>query len=503
MKQAGTAAPPGGRHNPWVGPRGFGRDDKLPNREREARELTDRIVADRVVLLHSPSGAGKTSLVEAAVVKELAEEGFVPTPRLRVNQPPREGADYNPYVHSLVTYLLSVPNGQEPPTQMNLREAVQQWRANQSASGKTDDDLLTVLIIDQLEEILVIDPTDRDAKERFFRELGELLRTEPVWAVLSIREDYMGGLDRYVRFLPGLLRSRYRLDFLDRSDAKLAMTVPAKEQQVDFAERAADALVDRLTVVQIQRPGREPETVRAPYVEPFQLQVVCRQMWKKIGAQRGDDFLTIGVDEVRDYADIDQALTLYVGDTVASVVEKTRADEHKIRDWVESDLITKQNLRSQTLSRPDTANAAEAVVLLEQGYLIRADLRGQSTWYELTHDRLIRAVQASNEMWRWENLEPWQIAAHEWNVRDRHPAFLLSADALPSSLTRGGLTDVEKAFLKASEANKRESSVLTRISAMLGFFALAAALKALGFFVLVAVLEAIVIIVLLIVLLVR
>jgi len=237
MKQAGTTAPPGGRHNPWVGPRGFGRDDKLPNREREARELTDRIVADRVVLLHSPSGAGKTSLVEAAVVKELAEEGFVPTPRLRVNQPPREGADYNPYVHSLVTYLLSEPNGPEPPMQMNLREAVQQWRANQSASGKTNDDLLTVLIIDQLEEILVIDPTDRDAKERFFRELGALLRTEPVWAVLSIREDYMGGLDRYVRFLPGLLRSRYRLDFLDRSDAKLAMTVPAKEQQVDFDER--------------------------------------------------------------------------------------------------------------------------------------------------------------------------------------------------------------------------------------------------------------------------
>ncbi len=213
--------------------------------------------------------------------------------------------------------------------------------------------------------------------------------------------------------------------------------------------------------------------------------------------------MTIGVDEVRDYADIDQALTLYVGDTVASVVEKTRADEHKIRDWFESDLITKQNLRSQTLSRPDTANAAKAVVLLEQGYLIRADLRGQSTWYELTHDRLIRAVQASNEVWRRENLEPWQNAAHEWNARDRHPAFLLSADALPSSLTRGGLTDVEKAFLKASEANKRESSVLTRISAMLGFFALAAALKALGFFVLVAVLEAIVIIVLLIVLLVR
>ena len=55
----------------------------------------------------------------------------------------------------------------------------------------------------------------------------------------------------------------------------------------------------------------------------------------------------------------------------------------------------------------------------------------------------------------------------------------------------GSLTDAEKAFLKASEAKKRESSVLARIRSMLGFFALAAAF------------EAIVIIMLLIVLIVR
>jgi hypothetical protein len=461
-----------------VGPREFGRDDKLPNRGRQARALTDRIVADRVVLLHSPSGAGKTSLIEAAVVKQLTEEGFVPTPRLRVNQPPRKGADYNPYIHSLVTYLLSEPNRLEPPTEMSLKEAIQRWRAAQSALSKTDDDPLTVLIIDQLEEVLVVDPTDWGAKERFFRELGALLQTEPIWALLSMREDYMGGLDRYLRFLPGFLRSRYRLDFLDRFDAKLAMTVPAKEQHVDFDERAADALVDKLRVVEIQRPGREPETVKAPYVEPFHLQVVCRQMWKKIRAHSGDDFLTIGVDDIRDYADIDQALTSYVGDTVASVVKKTRADEHKIRDWLEYELITKQNLRGQTLSPPHTANADKAVGLLDEGYLIRTDLRGQSTWYELTHDRLIRAVQTSNEMWRWDNLEQWQIAAHEWNARDRHPAFLLPADALPSSLTRDRLTDVEKAFLKASEAQKRDSSVIARMRGMMSFLVLVAGLEA-------------------------
>jgi hypothetical protein len=357
MNQNNSSPPAGGRHNPYQGPREFGRNDKLPNREREARELTDRVVAERVVLLHSPSGAGKTSLVEAAVVKELADEGFVPTPRLRVNLPPRDGADYNPYVHSLVTYLLSEPNGPEPSTDMSLREAIERWRESQFPFGHTDHDPPTVLIIDQLEEILVIDPTDWDAKEQFFREVGSLLRKEPIWALLSMREDYMGGLDRYTRFLPGLLRSRYRLDYLNHDEAKLAMTLPAKEQHVEFDPKAADALVDKLTLVQIQRPGRSPETVTAPYVEPFHLQVVCRQMWKKIRADRGNDFLTIEVEDVRKAADIDRALTVYFGDTVASVVQRTKADERKIRDWFESDLITEQNLRGQTLSGPDTANA--------------------------------------------------------------------------------------------------------------------------------------------------
>jgi hypothetical protein len=474
MKPASTEAPPGGRRNPYRGPREFRRDDQLPNRQREARELTDRVIAERVVLLHSPSGAGKTSLIEAAVVDVLGEEGFVATPRLRVNQPVGTSGTANPYIHSLATYLLATPNSPEPPGDMTLREAVAQWRAREQA----DDNLLTVLIIDQLEEILIIDPTDWGAKERFFRELGTLLRTEPVWALLSMREDYMGGLDRYLRFLPGLLRSRYRLDFLNRDDAKLAMTIPARDQHVDFREEAAEALLDRLTVVKVQKPGEAPQTTRAPYVEPFQLQVVCRQLWKKIRKLRGNDFLKIEVDDVEQYADIDQALTQYFGDTLASVVARTGADEHKIRDWFESDLITKDNLRGQTLRGPEASNADTVLALLEEGYLIRGNVRGSSTWYELAHDRLITAVHSSNEMWRWNKLDPWQIAAYEWNTRDRHPSFLVRVEELPNVLLRSKLTDLEKDFIRAAENQARQTGLLAQTRSMMGVLGLVVALEA-------------------------
>lgn len=474
MSRLRNQAPSGGRHNPWVGPREFRRGDKLPNRAREARAVTDRLVAERVVLLHSPSGAGKTSLAEAGVVKELTAEGFLPTPRLRVNQPPRKGLDENPYIHSLITYLFADGSYPEPEPRMDLQDAVRKWRAVREG----DENAPTVLIIDQLEEILIMDPTDWDAKEQFFRELGTFLRQQPVWALLSIREDYMGGLDRYTRFLPGLLHARYRLDYLNRDDAKLAMIVPAQAQNVAFDEKAAEALVEQLRIVEIQRPGREPETVRAPYIEPFHLQVVCRQMWRKIRTHRGNDFITITPDDIRKYADVTMALTQYVGDTLTTVVTKTRADERRIRDWLQFELITKQNLRGQTLSGPAVADPAKVIRQLEDGYLIRGDFRVQSTWYELSHDRLIRAVQNSNDTWRWDNLEPWQIAAYEWAARDRHSAYLLPVAALPKSLIPNGLTEVEKDFIKAAEGTGGEGKPYVRTRLLLRALILVAVIQA-------------------------
>ena len=40
------------RKNPYVGPRAFKADEPLYGRERECRELTDLLIAERIVLLH-------------------------------------------------------------------------------------------------------------------------------------------------------------------------------------------------------------------------------------------------------------------------------------------------------------------------------------------------------------------------------------------------------------------------------------------------------------------
>ena len=65
------------RPNPYVGPRAFRTGEALYGRARELNELMNLLIAERIVLLHSPSGAGKSSLIQAGLIPLLEERGFL------------------------------------------------------------------------------------------------------------------------------------------------------------------------------------------------------------------------------------------------------------------------------------------------------------------------------------------------------------------------------------------------------------------------------------------
>ena len=54
--------------NPYVGPRPFETGGAAVRARPRARELLDLFIAERIVLLYLPSGAGKTSLLQAALI---------------------------------------------------------------------------------------------------------------------------------------------------------------------------------------------------------------------------------------------------------------------------------------------------------------------------------------------------------------------------------------------------------------------------------------------------
>src|SRR5690606_12378736 len=84
MTESGVRPP-----NPYVGPRAFRAGERLYGRDHEVEELLDLLIAERIVLLHSPSGAGKTSLIQAALIPRIQEDGFQVLPVVRVSLEPQ------------------------------------------------------------------------------------------------------------------------------------------------------------------------------------------------------------------------------------------------------------------------------------------------------------------------------------------------------------------------------------------------------------------------------
>src|SRR4051812_9127554 len=98
-----SAPLPTGIPNPYVGPRPFSRTQELYGRDREVVELRGQITSQRIVLLYSPSGAGKSSLVHAGLIPQLGKRFDVWGPT-RVNTEPTRKVS-NRFVWSTIAGL--------------------------------------------------------------------------------------------------------------------------------------------------------------------------------------------------------------------------------------------------------------------------------------------------------------------------------------------------------------------------------------------------------------
>ncbi|MGH8629989.1 MAG: ATP-binding protein, partial [Burkholderiales bacterium] len=276
------------RINPYVGPRAFRTGEALYGRDREVEELLDLLIAERIVLLYSPSGAGKTSLVQAALIPRLQEEDFFIHPPMRVNtELPVElasnGRHTNRFVYSA---LLSIEEKLPPDLQTPLDDLARAHlldylllRLWQIDPGEPKSE---VLIFDQFEEIVTVDPTNEEDRVQFFTQLGQSLRDKNRWALFSMREDFIATLDPYVRYIPTRFGTTFRLDLLGAEAGRAAAQEPARRAGVNFDEAAARKLVNDLRRVRIQRADGAFEERPGPHIEPVQLQVVCYRMWDQL-----------------------------------------------------------------------------------------------------------------------------------------------------------------------------------------------------------------------------
>jgi WD40 repeat protein len=441
--------------NPYVGPRAFEQNETLYGRDHEIRSLLSTLIAERIVLLQSPSGAGKTSLIQAGLVPELREENFHVLPIIRVNlEPPQNippGDNFNRYIYSTLLSLdESLPPEQRVPPEALLNLTLEEYLRQRPML--TESAISSVLIFDQFEEILTTAPADRRGKEAFFAQLGAVLRDQSRWALFAMRDDYLGAIQPYQRPIPNRFSIVFRLERLGPDAARQAIQKPARRQGVEFTNPAAQKLVDDLRTTQVQLPDGAVEAQLGQFVEPVQLQVVCYRLWQTHAAED----MTISEADLANVGDVDQSLADYYATCVRETARQTSVNERNIREWFDQKLITKEGFRSQVMMRQASSEGLDnhVIRLLENYHIVRAEKRGGATWFELSHDRLIAPVRSSNAAWFMEHLSLLQRQAALWTQQGRPESLLISGKELLEAETQARsleLTTDEKDFLQACQ----------------------------------------------------
>lgn len=444
------------RPNPYIGPTSFKTGDTLYGRDRELNQLEALLIAERIVLLHSPSGAGKTSLIHAGLIPHMRED-FLILPPVRVNQePPTDGEPVNRYLWSTLLSLEETqPENKRRPFSELATLSLDAYLRNRPRPETAPD--VDLLIFDQFEEILTTTPADQQAKHAFFEQLATALKDRSRWALFAVREDYLGALAPYLRPIPNRLKTTYRLDLLKTDAAREAIQRPPSKQGVTFSEAAADQLVRDLSRIQIQDMKGVTHEEQGEYVEPVQLQVVCFNLWKNLN----DDVNEINVTDLSTGNSVDEALAQYYTDIVKNVSAKTGVSERAIRTWFDKKLLigpADQPVRGQVRKGAGNTEGLANSVLdeLVDAHIIRAEPRAGSTWYELAHDRLIKPIHGSNQRWLEQNLRLFQRQAELWVQQNRPDELLLRGKELGKAKGESKkvdyLTADELAFIKAGQA---------------------------------------------------
>ena len=401
------------KRQPYPGPRPFteSEGDLFFGRIREENDLVSRIISHKIVLLYAESGVGKSSLLNAKVIPQLKENDCDVLPVARFSGLERPDEIKNVYTFSALISWTDGKHDMKALANLSLNDFL---GTLPHKKDKRDRPLLRIAIFDQFEEMFSLYPSRYKEREDFFKVVSEALESDPLLRVLFvIREDYLAQLDDFAKFLPDGLRTRYRLSRLSEDAARSAIENPLKVETV-WPRRSYDAaaiskLIEELRKVHVIEEGRTIERA-GEFIEPVLLQVVCEKLWNSI-PEHVDTIEERHIDALKG---IDKALREFYDNVLDNTVKEFHDQkglhkiynfflqhfrERKLRAFCEEALITPASTRGTIFKGETETNGIpnRVVDFMKEKHLIRAEPRAGATWYELTHDRLIKPLLESKK----------------------------------------------------------------------------------------------------------
>jgi len=270
-------------------------------REVERDLIIANLMASRLTVLCGPSGVGKSSLLQAGVLRELrnASDGgydFMAADRI-IAVYFSEWRD-DPLVDLGLALAKAIPSGYERDELLAARAPLSLELLNE-VTRRLDADIY--LILDQFEEEAIYQVGQKG--EIFAAELGRIISApgRRVSVLIGVREDGLAKLDRFAQHVSGVFDNYLRLQHLTDSAAHEAIESPVVHYNSLVPDHLQVAIEDgligqllgelrtgRVAVVDAGQGGLDVavRTIETPF-----LQLVMTRLWMEETEIRGSRLL--------------------------------------------------------------------------------------------------------------------------------------------------------------------------------------------------------------------
>lgn len=331
-------------------------------RQRELRRLMDQVCGHRLTLVTGPSGAGKTSLLNAGLLAEFDRRKDHLGLYIRLGD--------NPVGAIRAAIVAALPGAgtrleQEPRVSQMLMVV-------RDVSGR-----IPLLVIDQSEELFT--RTGLALRQELFQVIRDCLLSIPLQArfVLALREDFLARLAELRDVIPTLLQNVFYLGELNRACAQEAIEGPARAFGVSLEPQLVDAILQDLGV---------------EHFTPPQLQIVCSRLFEASPTRH----LTLSI--YQHLGGARHLLRSFLAGELQALGDEAADFQRVLKGMVTSE-GTKEVLLSSEVALRSGLDAPRAEALLlqlrDRCRLVRSIHQDSHIRFELAHEYL------TAEIWSW------------------------------------------------------------------------------------------------------
>jgi len=243
----------------------FGRDEEIDL-------LYEMIFQTSVLLVYGASGTGKTSLIQCGLASRFQSHDWL---ALMI----RRGNNINVSFQKTLTDAGGFSQAEEDDDMDWLEEVMSEKETSTAArkSSTLTRSLKTIylksfrpvyLIFDQFEELFILGSNEE--QQQFIKAVQEILEVEqPVKMIFSMREEYLGYLNRFERAVPQLLKKKLRVEpmNLDKVSQVIKGATTYKNSNVRLKEGEEDLIAEG--IFERIKSKEKTLTIQLPYLQVF------------------------------------------------------------------------------------------------------------------------------------------------------------------------------------------------------------------------------------------